>query len=60
MSPRASRHQRLDRAFLMHAEQQSKAIKAIIDYNKSRNRLNQAIASTLEVHDIRLVSKEDS
>jgi outer membrane protein TolC len=42
------------------AEQQSKAIKAIIDYNKSRNRLNQAIASTLEVHDIRLVSKEDS
>ena len=42
------------------AEQQSKAIKAIIDYNKSRNRLNQAIAITLEVHDIRLVSKEDS
>ena len=42
------------------AEQQSKAIKAIIDYNNSRNLLNQEIASTLEVHDIRLVSKDDS
>jgi outer membrane protein len=42
------------------AEQQSKAIKAIIDYNKSRNRLNQVIARTLEAHDIKLVSKEVS
>jgi outer membrane protein len=41
------------------SEEQSKSIKAIIDYKKSRNRLNQSIASTLEVHDIKLVSEED-
>ena len=42
------------------AQEQSKAIKAVIDYNKSRNRLNQSIASTLDAHDIRLIPKEDS
>ena len=42
------------------AEEQSNAIKAVIDYNKSRNRLNQVIARTLEAHDIKLVSKEGS
>jgi outer membrane protein len=42
------------------AEEQSNAIKAIIDYNKSRSRLNQVIARTLEAHDIKLLSKEDS
>ncbi len=42
------------------AEEQSNAIKAVIDYNKSLNRLNQVIARTLEAHDIKLVSSEDS
>ncbi len=42
------------------AEEQSNTIKAIIDYNKSLNRLNQAIALTLDEHDIKLVSSEDS
>lgn len=42
------------------AEEQSNTIKAIIDYNKSLNRLNQAIAWTLDEHDITLVSSEDS
>ncbi len=42
------------------AEEQSNAIKAVIDYNKSLNRLNQVIARTLEAHDIKLVSSERS
>ncbi len=42
------------------AEEQSNEIKAIIDYNKSLNRLNQVIARTLEEYDIKLFSKEDS
>ena len=42
------------------AEEQSNAIKAVIDYNKSRSRLNQVTARTLEAHDIKLLSKEDS
>ncbi len=42
------------------AEEQSNAIKAVIDYNKSLNRLNQVIARTLEAHDIKLVSSEGS
>jgi outer membrane protein len=42
------------------AEEQSNEIKAVIDYNKSRNRLNQVMARTLEAHDIKLQSKEDS
>lgn len=40
------------------AEEQSKEIKAIIDYNKSLNRLNQVMAQTLESHNIKLF--EDS
>ena len=42
------------------AEEQSNEIKALIDYNKSRNKLNQVIARTLEAYDIKLLSKEDS
>ncbi len=42
------------------AEEQSQAVKAITDYNKSRSRLNQVIAKTLEVHSIRLLFKESS
>ena len=42
------------------AEKQSNEIKAVIDYNKSLNRLNQVMARTLEAHDIKLFSKEDS
>ena len=42
------------------AEEQSNEIKAVIDYNKSLNRLNQVMARTLEEYDIRLFSKEDS
>ena len=42
------------------AEEQSNEIKALIDYNKSLNRLNQVMARTLEAHDIKLFSKEDS
>ena len=42
------------------AEEQSNEIKAVIDYNKSRNRLNQVMARTLEAHDIKLQSEEDS
>ena len=42
------------------AEEQSNAIKDLIDYNKSRNRLNQVIARTLESYDIKLLSKEDT
>ena len=42
------------------AEEQSNEIKAVIDYNKSLNRLNQVMARTLEEHDIKLFSKEDS
>ena len=42
------------------AEEQSNEIKAVIDYNKSLNRLNQVMAGTLEAHDIKLFSKEDS
>ena len=41
------------------AEEQSNEIKALIDYNKSRNKLNQVIARTLETYDIKLLSKED-
>ena len=42
------------------AEEQSSEIKAVINYNKSLNRLNQVMARTLEAHDIKLFSKEDS
>ncbi|MFP6638343.1 MAG: TolC family protein [Nitrospinaceae bacterium] len=42
------------------AEEQSKEIKAIIDYKKSLNRLNQVMAQTLESHDIKLFPKDDS
>ena len=42
------------------AEEQSNEIKAVIDYNKSLTRLNQVMARTLEAHDIKLFSKEDS
>ena len=42
------------------AEEQSNEIKAVIDYNKSLNRLNQVMARTLEAHDIKLFFKEDS
>jgi len=42
------------------AEEQSNEIKAVIDYNKSLNRLNQVMVRTLEAHDIKLFSKEDS
>jgi outer membrane protein len=42
------------------AEEQSNEIKAIIDYNKSLNRLNQVMAQTLETHSIKLFSKEES
>jgi len=42
------------------AEAQSREIKAVIDYNKSLNRLNQVTARTLEAHDIKLFSKEES
>ncbi len=42
------------------AEEQSNEIKAVIDYNKSLNRLHQVMARTLEAHDIKLFSKEDS
>jgi outer membrane protein len=41
------------------AEEQSNEIKALIDYNKSRNKLSQVIARTLETYDIKLLSKED-
>jgi outer membrane protein TolC len=42
------------------AEEQSKEIKAVIDYKKSRNRLDQVIAQTLNTHGIKLFSKDDS
>ena len=42
------------------AEGQSNEIKAIIDYNKSLNRLNQVMARTLDAHDIKLFSEEGS
>ena len=42
------------------SEEQSNEIKAIIDYNKSLNRLNQVMAQTLETHSIKLFSKEES
>ena len=42
------------------AEQQSNAIKAVIDYNKSLSRFNQVMARTLEAHDIKLIAKDDS
>jgi outer membrane protein len=42
------------------AEEQSKEIKAVIDYKKSRNRLDQVIAQTLTTHGIKLFSKDDS
>ncbi len=42
------------------AEEQSNEIKAMIDYKKSLTRLNQVMARTLEAHDIKLFSKEES
>jgi outer membrane protein TolC len=42
------------------AEEQSNEIKAVTDYNKSLNRLNQVMARTLETHDIKLQANEDS
>ena len=42
------------------AEVQSKEIKAIVDYNKSRVRLHQVTATTLKTHDIKLQAKETS
>ena len=40
------------------AEVQSKEIKAIVDYNKSRVRFHQVTATTLKTHDIKLQAKE--
>jgi outer membrane protein TolC len=42
------------------AEEQSNEIKAIIDYNKSRIKLRQVMATTLESHNIRTTSNDDS
>ncbi|SVB29656.1 uncharacterized protein METZ01_LOCUS182510, partial [marine metagenome] len=42
------------------AEEQSKEIKAIVDYNKSRVRFHQVTATTLKTHDIKLQAKEIS
>ena len=42
------------------AEQQSNEIKAIIDYNQSKTRFHQVMASTLKNHDIKLQAKENS
>ena len=42
------------------AEQQSNEIKAIIDYNQSKTRFHQVMASTLKTHDIKLQAKENS
>ncbi len=42
------------------ALEQSNEIKAVIDHKKSITRLNQAMARTLEVHNVKLISKNDS
>ncbi|MCH8157099.1 MAG: TolC family protein [Nitrospinae bacterium] len=42
------------------AEEQSKEIKAVIDYNKSKIRLRQVTAATLDSHGIKLKAKENS
>jgi outer membrane protein TolC len=42
------------------AEEQSKELKAIIDYNKSNIRLRQVIATTLETHHIQMSGKKGS
>jgi len=42
------------------AEEQSKEIKAIIDYNKSRIKLRQVKATTLRDHNIKLAPRTDS
>ena len=42
------------------AEQQSNEIKAIIDYNQSKTRFHQVMASTLDNHNIKLQTKEIS
>ncbi len=42
------------------AEEQSKEIKAIIDYNKSRIKLRQVKATTLEEHKIKMAPRSDS
>ena len=42
------------------AEQQNNEIKAIIDYNQSKTRFHQVMASTLDNHNIKLQTKEIS
>ena len=42
------------------AEQQSKVLKAVIDYNKSKIKFRQVLATTLDQHSIRLVSDSGS
>ncbi len=42
------------------AEEQSKEIKALIDYNKSKIRLRQVMATTLKENDIKLSPKENT
>jgi outer membrane protein TolC len=42
------------------AEEQSNEIKALIDYNKSKIRLRQVMATTLKANDIKLQPKENS
>ena len=41
------------------AEKQKNVLKAIIDFNKSKIRLRQALATTLENHNIKLQEEED-
>ncbi len=42
------------------AEEQSNEIQALIDYNKAKIRLRQVVASTLEAHNIKMNSENDS
>jgi outer membrane protein len=41
-------------------EEQSNEIRALIDYNKSKTRLRQVLATTLDAHNIQMSSNEDS
>ena len=41
------------------AKAQSNEIKAIIDYKKSINRLNQVVANTLNVHQVKILTKKE-
>ena len=40
------------------AEMQRNELKAIIDFNKSKIRLRQALATTLESHNVKLLEEE--